>query len=152
MKKHAYCRHSTLIDVAFFDVDAMQIVWHGHYVKYLEVARCDFLASIGYDYNEMARQGYAWPIVKLDVKYIKSAVFGQKIRVDLAVREIDSCLRIDYEIFDAESNTKITKASTTQAAVSLATGEMQFQTPDSWLAAVKKHPSFSYPEHTFQAA
>ena len=51
--------------------------------------------------------------------------------------EIESCLRIDYTIYDVETNEKLTSASTTQAAVSLSDGLMQFQTPDSWLEAVK---------------
>jgi len=29
--------------VPFFDVDSMNIVWHGHYVKYFELARCQLL-------------------------------------------------------------------------------------------------------------
>jgi acyl-CoA thioester hydrolase len=33
----------TEILVPFFDVDSMNVVWHGHYVKYLEVARCALL-------------------------------------------------------------------------------------------------------------
>ena len=85
MAKHVYCRYSLEIEVPFFDVDAMQIVWHGHYVKYLEMARCAFLSAIQYDYREMGVQGFSWPIVQLHVKYVKPAVFGQKIRVDLAV-------------------------------------------------------------------
>lgn len=56
--------------------------------------------------------------------------------------EIESCLRIDYTISDAQSGAKLTKASTTQVAVALESGEMQFQTPASWLAAVAKHKSF----------
>ncbi|HRM21363.1 MAG TPA: acyl-CoA thioesterase [Neisseria sp.] len=142
MAKHVYCHHRTEIEVPFFDVDAMHIVWHGHYVKYLEVARCAFLTEIGYDYNEMGRQGFSWPVVQLNLKYVKPARFGQKIYVDLALVEIESCLRIDYIISDAQSGAKLTKASTTQVAVALESGEMQFQTPASWLAAVAKHKSF----------
>ena len=142
MAKHVYCRYSWEIEVPFFDVDAMQIVWHGHYVKYLEMARCAFLSAIQYDYREMGVQGFSWPIVQLHVKYVKPAVFGQKIRVDLAVVEIESCLRIDYTLVDVASGAKLTQASTTQVAVSLATGEMQFQTPDSWLYAIRAYPDF----------
>ncbi|VEJ21156.1 acyl-CoA thioesterase [Neisseria animaloris] len=142
MAKHVYCRHSIELEVPFFDVDAMHIVWHGHYVKYLEVARCAFLSAIGYDYREMERQGFIWPVVQMNLKYVKPARFGQKIRVDLAVVEIESCLRIDYTIADAESGLKLTKAGTTQAAVSLRSGEMQFETPQSWLEAVRSHPTF----------
>ncbi len=39
----------------FFDVDSMNVVWHGHYVKYLEVARCALLDQIGHNYNDMLR-------------------------------------------------------------------------------------------------
>jgi acyl-CoA thioester hydrolase len=28
----------TEILVPFFDIDTMNVVWHGHYVKYLEIA------------------------------------------------------------------------------------------------------------------
>ena len=122
MKKHIYCQHSSETEVPFFDVDAMHIVWHGNYVKYLETARCAFLSSIGYDYNEMGRQGYSWPIVQMNLKYIRPARFGQKIRVDMDIVEIDSCLRIDYTIYDAETNENLTRASTPQAAVSLSDG------------------------------
>lgn len=142
MAKHIYCRHSIELEVPFFDVDAMNIVWHGHYVKYLEVARCAFLSAIGYDYNEMGRQGFGWPVVQMNLKYVKPARFGQKIRVETAVVEIESCLRIDYTITDIESGAKLTKASTTQVAVSIESGEMQFQTPESWLKAVQRHPTF----------
>ena len=142
MKKHVYCRHSHELEVPFFDVDAMHIVWHGNYVKYLETARCAFLSSIGYDYNEMGRQGYSWPIVQMNLKYIRPARFGQRIRVDMAIVEIESCLRIDYTIRDAQSGETLTRAATTQAAVSMETGEMQFQTPESWLNAVRRHPTF----------
>ncbi|WP_274585307.1 thioesterase family protein [Neisseria leonii] len=142
MTEHIYCRHSTELEVPFFDVDALHIVWHGHYVKYLEVARCAFLSAIGYDYSEMGRQGYSWPVVQLNLKYIKPARFGSRIRIDLAVTEIESCLRIRYTITDCDSGTKLTKGSTVQAAVSLADGRMQFQTPPGWLEAVRRHPTF----------
>jgi acyl-CoA thioesterase FadM len=36
---------------AVFDVDTMNVVWHGHYVKYLEVARCALLDKIGHNYT-----------------------------------------------------------------------------------------------------
>ena len=42
----------TFIDVPFYDLDPMNVVWHGNYVKYLEVARCDLLSKIGYTYDE----------------------------------------------------------------------------------------------------
>ena len=36
---------SVEIEVPFHDVDALRIVWHGHYYKYLELARTQLLRS-----------------------------------------------------------------------------------------------------------
>lgn len=144
MAKHIYCRHHTEIEVPFFDVDVMQIVWHGHYVKYLEIARCAFLDEVGYNYTVMFEQGHAWPVVKLDLKYVRPARFGQKIRVEMAVTEYESCLRIDYILRDAESGTKLTQAHTTQVVQRLDNGEMQFQTPENWQKAVRQFKGFTH--------
>lgn len=130
-------RHSVIIEVPFFDVDSMDIVWHGHYVKYLEVARCAFLSAIGYDYNVMKANGYGWPIVQLNLKYVRPAVFGQKIRIEVVLKEYESCLKFDYVISDIISGKKLTKASSMQVAVCIQTRETQFQTPVSWLQAVR---------------
>lgn len=130
-------RHSVIIEVPFFDVDSMDIVWHGHYVKYLEVARCAFLSAIGYDYNVMKANGYGWPIVQLNLKYVRPAVFGQKIRIEVVLKEYESCLKFDYVISDIISGKKLTKASSMQVAVCMQTRETQFQTPESWLQAVR---------------
>lgn len=53
-------------------------MWHGNYVKYLDLARCAFLEGIGYTYDVMKENGFAYPIVQLNVKYVRSALFRQK--------------------------------------------------------------------------
>ena len=106
MKKHIYCQHSFETEFLFFDVDAMHIVCTATMSNTLKPHVVLFLSSIGYDYNEMGRQGYSWPIVQMNLKYIRPARFGQKIRVDMDIVEIESCLRIDYTIYDVETNEK----------------------------------------------
>ncbi|MCF7521103.1 acyl-CoA thioesterase [Neisseria sp. ZJ106] len=141
-KKHIYCRHSLNLEIPFFDVDSLMIVWHGHYVKYFEQARCAFLSALGHDYTVMRETGFAYPVVKLDIKYVKPATFGQHICVNLAVVEFESCLRIEYTITDERSGATLTRASTTQVAVRIDNGEMQFQTPDAFQNAIRQYPGF----------
>lgn len=118
-----------IIDVPFFDVDAMQVVWHGHYVKYLEVARCELLRSFNYDYTDMSESGYMWPIVDLQIKYVGSALFARKIRVVATLKEWENRLKINYLITDVETGKKLTKASTVQVAIDLHSKEMCFESP-----------------------
>ena len=42
---------------AFHDLDPMEVVWHGNYIKYLELARCALLQSFDYDYPQMRESG-----------------------------------------------------------------------------------------------
>ncbi|MFT4928007.1 MAG: acyl-CoA thioester hydrolase [Phenylobacterium sp.] len=120
---------STIIEVPFFDVDAMNIVWHGHYVKYLEVARCDLLRLFDYDYLQMKESGYLWPIVDMRIKYVGSAKFSHHIEVFTELVEIENRIKINYRIKDVASGEVLTKAHTVQVAVDVTTGEMQFESP-----------------------
>ncbi len=118
------------MEVQFYDLDPMQIVWHGNYVKYLEVARCALLDSIGYNYPQMRDSGYSWPVIDMNLRYIAAAVFGQRLRLRADLVEWENRLKIDYLITDAATGKRLNRGSTTQVAVDLATGEMCFASPD----------------------
>ena len=115
--------------VQFFDLDPMQIVWHGNYVKYLEIARCALLDKIGYNYEQMHASGYMWPIIDMHLRYAGSAKFGQRLLLRAEIVEWENRLRIDYQISDLESGKRLNRASTTQVAVDVRTGEMCFVSP-----------------------
>ena len=97
----------SFIDVQFFDLDPMNVVWHGNYIKYLEQARCEMLAKIGYTYDDMKADGFAYPIAKMDLKFIKPAQFMQKLKVVTTLVEFEPSLNIKYEIFDMNFGEKI---------------------------------------------
>lgn len=115
--------------VQFFDLDPMQIVWHGNYVKYLEVARCALLDKIGYNYEQMHASGYIWPIIEMNLRYAGSAKFGQRLLLRAEIVEWENRLRIDYLILDAASGKRLNRATTTQVAVDVHSGEMCFVSP-----------------------
>ena len=127
--KGALLTHVVEIEIPFHDCDPMNVVWHGNYPRYLEVARCELLRLFDYDYLQMMESGYAWPIVDMQIKYVASAVFTQKIKVTAHLKEFENRLKIDYVITDAITNKRITKATTTQVAVEITTKEMQFASP-----------------------
>lgn len=117
------------LQVPFFDVDSMNIVWHGHYVKYLELARCQLLDTLGYGYREMADTGYGFPIVDLHIKYIKPLTFEQNVIITASLIEWHYRIKINYLIHDADSGDKLTKAHTIQAAVEKKSGNLCLECP-----------------------
>ncbi len=119
----------TELKVQFFDLDPMQIVWHGNYVKYLEIVRCALLDKIGYNYEQMKASGYAWPVIDMQLRYVAAASFGQQLKLRAEIVEWENRLVIHYLISDATSGKRLTRASTTQVAVDIQNGEMCFVSP-----------------------
>lgn len=117
------------IQVQFYDLDPMEVVWHGRYVQYMETARCALFEQIGYNYPQMKESGYAWPIIDLHLRYAAPAVFMQRLKVRAAIAEWQNRLKIDYLITDAESGRRLTRASSVQVAVDMSNGEMCFASP-----------------------
>ena len=120
---------SVELEVPFHDVDVMHVAWHGHYVKYFELARCALLRRFDYDYPQMQASGYLWPIVDIQLKYVRSALYGQRLRVTARLLEHENRLRIGYEIVDAATNERLTKGQSIQVAVDAHTRELQFVSP-----------------------
>lgn len=119
----------TFITVQFYDLDPMNVVWHGNYIKYLETARCDLLSKIGYNYDKMREDGVAYPIAKMDLKFIKPCSFNQKLRIVSSVEELEPCLIIKYVIFDAETGEKVFTAKSMQICVDVISKESVYSAP-----------------------
>ncbi|GAA4360625.1 acyl-CoA thioesterase [Kangiella marina] len=128
LQQHAIAAEC-FVEVPFFDLDPMHIVWHGNYVKYFEQARCELLRKIQYDYPQMKASGYYWPIVDMRLKYIKPAKFGDKLLCVATFKEFENRLKIDYVIQSASSGEKLCKGYTVQVAVTTTDFEMQLVSP-----------------------
>ncbi|UZE24259.1 acyl-CoA thioesterase [Pseudomonas sp. B21-056] len=138
MRSQGVLHVETPIVVPFFDVDSMNVVWHGHYVKYLEVARCALLDEIGHNYNDMLAAGYAWPVIDLQLRYVRSAVFGQPLTVRASLVEWENRLKINYLISDTATGERLTRASSVQVAVDVTTREMLLASPRVLVDAVER--------------
>jgi acyl-CoA thioester hydrolase len=120
----------TIIEVPFHDVDLMRVVWHGHYAKYFEIARCTLFDIIDYNVPQMEASGYAWPVIDMRVRYAHPITFQQKIRVIASLVEWENRLKVEYLIEDLATGKRLTKGYTVQVAVSLPSLEMQYVSPD----------------------
>ncbi|WP_414017204.1 acyl-CoA thioesterase [Aeromonas jandaei] len=117
------------VTVPFHDVDMMAVAWHGHYLRYIELARCALLDRIDYNYPQMEASGYLWPVIDVRMKYIAPLRFGQTVRVRATLVEYQHRLKIDYLLCDPQSGKRTSKGYTVQVAVSKQSGEMCLASP-----------------------
>lgn len=113
----------------FYDLDPLNIVWHGNYPRFLEFGRVAVMERIGYSYREMAQSGYAWPIIDLRMRYARPMHLGQVVKITAGIVEWENMLRISYLLKDGASGAQIMRASSTQVAVDIATQEMLWVAP-----------------------
>ncbi|MBI2255694.1 MAG: acyl-CoA thioesterase [Proteobacteria bacterium] len=122
----------------FYDVDPMQVVWHGNYIRYFEQVRGLLLDKIDYNYPQMAASGYLWPIVDMRVKYVRPVRYRQRVTVQATLIEYENRLKIDYRCRDTQTGEVLTKAHTIQVAVSSATQELCLESPVILLENVRR--------------
>lgn len=129
MRKQSAISAQISCEVAFHDVDLAQVVWHGHYLRYLENARWAVMRAIGFDLQPMIDSGFLWPVVDLRVKYVRAARFGDRLLVRASLVEWEQRLAINYLVTDAANGERVVRAQTVQVAVRPPDNELMFVMP-----------------------
>ena len=83
----------------------MGVVYHGNYPQFLEIARVEWLRSLGISYKTMEENGVMLPVISLQINYKKSAVYDDLITVVAKLKKIPSVkIEFDYDIFNEDGD------------------------------------------------
>lgn len=119
------------LTVPFYDVDPMQIVWHGNYLKYFDVARFELFHSVGIDLWEFFKKtNYLFPIIKTTTKHIVPLRHRDEFICKATIIEAKIKIVIDFEIRLTGKDQICTKGRGEQVAVKYPELEMMLKIPD----------------------
>jgi len=76
------------IRVYYDDTDAGGVVYYSNYLKYFERARTEYLRDRGLSIVDMARRGFVFPAVRVEIDYHASALLDDLLKVQTSVLEI----------------------------------------------------------------
>ena len=77
----------------------MGVVHHSNYLRYLEVARLEWLTQLGISYNTMEEEGVMMPVISAHIDYKLPAKFEDALVVHIHLRAVPLVKMIfDYEI------------------------------------------------------
>lgn len=113
----------------FCDVDAMGVVWHGNYVRYMEAARCRLFDKLGYGYLRMEQDGFAFPVIKMELKFVRSLRFSEKAVIEATLKSFRDIVTVEYCVKNSKGEIAL-KAQTQQVAVLWSTHQTLYQTPE----------------------
>jgi acyl-CoA thioester hydrolase len=94
----------TNIRVRYSETDQMNVVYHGNYAQYFEVARAEAIREMGITYKEMEEMGIVMPIVELHTKFLRPAKYDDLLTIKTQLRELPTSHRIEFhhEVYNEE--------------------------------------------------
>lgn len=127
------------IRIRFNEVDALGIVWHGHYIKYFEEGREAFGRKFGLTYLDIKSHGYAVPIVKSALQHQLPLHYGDIATVETTfINTRAAKLSFNYRITNDAGQTVCT-GETTQVFTDNITGAMHLNLPEFYKEWKAKH-------------
>ena len=120
----------TEIRVRFNEVDSLRYVWHGHYVKYFEDGREAFGREFGLGYMTMYDQGFATPLIRVELDYKQPLFYGDEAIVE--TQYVDSAaakIIFQFQIFKKSTMELVAEGQTVQVFTDL-NGELVLTIPE----------------------
>lgn len=122
------------ISVRFSEVDSMAVVWHGHYVKFLEDGREAFGAAQGLTYMDAYRNGYMIPVVKVEIDYKSPVGYEDGLIVRTSFVNTESAkIVFYYEIINKKTGQISAVAKTVQAFIEAENRNLVLYAPEYFL-------------------
>ncbi len=116
--------------VPFFDLDPMQIVWHGNYLNYFEIARAALLESCGINlYSFYEQNKLIFPIIRTSTKHIYPLRYRDDIIIKATLADARVKLIVDFEISRVEDGKICARGRTEQVTVRAPEMETIFKIP-----------------------
>lgn len=109
---------SVQLRVIFGDTDAMGVVYHGHYLRYFEAGRTEYLRGCGARYRDLEAEGFLLPVTEANVRFVKPARYDDLVRVETVVAELGrASLRFGYRLVREDDGDLLAVGHTDHACV-----------------------------------
>ncbi|MDQ3048834.1 MAG: acyl-CoA thioesterase [Bacteroidota bacterium] len=105
----------TEVTVRFSEVDALGIVWHGHYLKFFEDGRESFGKQYGLGYLDVYRNELLIPLVNIQVDFKRTVKYGDGIIIRTTFHDSPAAkILFTYEISRTSDKEVVATGSSTQ--------------------------------------
>ncbi len=71
------CEHT----VQYYETDAMRVVHHSNYIRWMEEARLSFFNEFGLPYDRIESMGVIIPVIGVSCEYKVSTRYGDRVKI-----------------------------------------------------------------------
>lgn len=142
IKSNKTLTNSILVPVRFSEVDALGIVWHGHYLKFFEDGRESFGRQFELGYMDVYKHQFATPLVKINVDFKKIVKYGDHVKIITTyIHSPAAKIIFKYEIFRESDGELVATGESTQVFMNLS-HELHIVVPEFYDNWKKKNLKF----------
>ncbi|MCW3082821.1 MAG: 4-hydroxybenzoyl-CoA thioesterase [Bacteroidetes bacterium] len=110
----------TEVSVRFSEVDALGIVWHGHYLKFFEDGREAFGKHYKLGYLDIYEHKLATPLVNINVDYKKTVKYGDSVIIETTYIDSPAAkILFKYKIYRTSDMELVAKGESTQVFINM---------------------------------
>ena len=124
------CKTAVELEVPFRHVDLMGVVWHGHYLEYLEEARTALLRARSLDDGDLIGARYAFFVIESRCRYTYPLFYRDRMLVTAWIQDVRHRVFIGYEITNLTRKRRSARAHTILATTDLERN-LLLETPDA---------------------
>ena len=95
----------TQLRVRYAETDQMGVVYHSNYFPWFETARAESIRQLGFSYADMEKMGIIMPVIEVQCRYIRPAVYDDLLRIKVILKELPVHHKIEFhhEVFNEKN-------------------------------------------------
>jgi acyl-CoA thioester hydrolase len=129
----------TEVPVRFSEVDALGIVWHGHYLKFFEDGREAFGKQYELGYLDIHRQHFLVPLISIQVDFKRTVKYGERIIIETTYTDCPAAKIIfNYKLYRSSDMELVATGASIQVFMDLKQ-ELYITQPEFFLGWKKKY-------------
>jgi acyl-CoA thioester hydrolase len=96
-------KHEFTQKVYYADTDAYGVVWHGSYLRWMEVGRCRWCEAAGIDLIDLDKNhNIVIPVVGLNIRYKASAKLGDTVIIETTLEKFNALSATFKQVIKSE--------------------------------------------------
>lgn len=99
--------HFMEVKIYYEDTDCGGVVYYANYLRYMERARTEYLASRGYSVKKLADEGTIFMVLRAEIDYKSPARYGDVIEIETWARDVTRATMIFEHVMREKTSRRV---------------------------------------------
>ncbi len=132
-------KHSLTLDINIFDTDCFGVMWHGAYLKWMEMGRVQLFEAQGLKLSKPGQpDGYIYPVVEQSLRFKAPGQYQDRLTLETTLT-VEGYKLLFKQVFISQSTGKPTLEAMTTVVVLDSQWKLQRQLPPMVRQALAPH-------------